>query len=241
MPAFWKRNTDGSFKPAEEDDKNKLGDVEFKPEKLKEDIGKDLDDRFTKFQTANDEKMKPLLTMAENIEKDRLAREESARKATEKKNREDNAISNEDIMLDPLNATQRLISESNAPIVTAMKMTLAKSNLRDVMEAKPYYHGDIKTKVDNMVAAQSLDNQCRADVVENCYKAIVFDHMADIKEGKIKERTSGMTFEGGSTGAHKADSSETTETLTADEEKAASAMGIKKEDWIKSRRELSFV
>lgn len=236
----WYKRSDGSMAAGEE--KGKDDDIEFKPEKLKEDIGKDLDDRFTKFQTANDEKMKPLLTMAENIEKDRLAREKAATDAAKKKEREDSALTNEDFMLDPAEATRRAIAEGTSGLTTGVKMLAARGNIRETLQDQEYYHGDLKTKIDSMVAAQSLDNQCRSDVVLNCYKTVVFDHMKDINEGKIKAKTSSSTFEGGSTGGHKADSDNSTaETMTEDEKRAASAMGIKPDEWIKSRKELSFV
>lgn len=239
--AIWRRASDGSMKPGDDDNKDGLEDIEFKPEKLKEDITKDFETRFTTFQTSQDEKMKPLLDMAANIERDRLAREDAAKKAAEKKAKDDNALTDEDFMLNPAEATRRAIAEGTSGVTRATMMLAARGNIRETLEDKPYYHGDVKAKIDKMIAMQSLENQCRPDVVENCYKAIVFDHMEDIKQGKIKERTSSANFEGNSTGGHKADSSDTPETLTADEEKAASAMGIKKEDWIKSRRELSFV
>jgi hypothetical protein len=236
----WFRRQSGQVLPGEEKD-NKDDDIEFKPEKLKEDITKDFDTKLTEFQKKQEDTLKPLLTMAENLEKDRLEREKKAKEATEKKNREENEITNEDFLLDSADATRRIVQQANTPIVTVTKMMLAKSNLRDTMEGKPYYAA-LKAKVDAMVAQQSLDNQCRADVVENCYKAIVFDHMEEIKEGKIKAQTSSMSFEQGGTGGHSGGGKdESTETMTDDEVKAAAAMGIKKEDWIKSRKELTYV
>lgn len=238
MPFF--RRVDGEVKPGEEG-KEKLDDIEFKPEKLKEDITKDFDTKFTAFQTVQDEKMKPLLTMAENIEKDRKVREENARKAAEKKDREENAITAEDFLLDPVSAARRVAAESNSGIAKATLMLAARGNIRETLEDKEYYHGAIKGKVDAMIAQQTLENQCRPDVVENCYKVVVFDHNKEIQEGKIKARTSSFNFESSSAGPKGNSSDETTETMTKDEELAAAAMGIKKDDWIKSRKELSFV
>lgn len=235
----WFRREDGSM--AVKDDKDKVDDIEFKPEKLKEDITKDFETKLTKFGTDQDAKMKPLLDMAANIEKDRLERERKAAEATAKKERDDNSLTNEDFMLDPKEATRRAIAEGTSGLTKATMMLAARGNIRETLQDKEYYHGDFKAKVDEMVAQQSLENQCRPDVVENCYLVQVAKNMKEIQEGKIKARTSSATFEGGSTGGHKADSSDTPETLTADEEKAAAAMNIKKEDWIKSRRELSFV
>jgi hypothetical protein len=236
----WYRKNDGEVKPG--DEKKEDEDIEFKPEKLKEDIGKDLDERFTKFSTANDEKMKPLLTMAENIEKDRIAREERARKEAEKKDKDDNALTSEDFMLDPAGATKRAIAEGTSGLTRATMMLAARGNIRETLEDKEYYHGDFKTKVDEMIANQPLEAQCRPDVIENCYLVILAKNMKDIQEGKVKARVSGSTFDSGGTGGHKAEGKEgENDTLTADEKQAAAAMGINEKDWAKSRRELSFV
>ena len=235
----WYRKSDGEVKPGDE---KKDDDVEFKPEKLKEDITKEFDTKFTEYQTKQDEKMKPLLDMASNIERDRLAREEKARKESEKKDKDDNALTSEDFMLDPAGSTKRAIAEGTAGLTKATLMLAARGNIRETLESKEYYHGDFKAKVDAMIASQSLEMQCRPDVIENCYKVIMADHMKDIQEGKIKARTSSATFDTGSTGGHKVEGKEgENETLTADEKQAAAAMGINDKDWIKSRRELSFV
>jgi hypothetical protein len=239
MPSTWVKRSDGSM--GVKDDKEKDDDIEFKPEKLKEDITKDIETRFTDFQTKQTETLKPLLTMAENIERDRLSREKAAKDAAEKKNKEDNQVTDEDFLINPAEATQRLVNEGTKGIARATMMLAARGNIRETMEGKEYYHGDVKSKVDTMIAQQSLEMQCRPDVVENCYKAVVFDHMKDISEGKIKARTSGSTFEGGSTGAHTPDTKESDEVLTADEKQAAKNFGLTEKQWVESKREMTFV
>lgn len=236
----WYRRSDGSMSAEDKDKKD--DDIEFKPEKLKEDITKEFDTKFTSYQAEQDKKMQPLLDMASQLASDRAAAAKKIKDAEDKKNKDDNALTNEDFMLDPAEATRRAIAEGTSGLTKATLMLAARGNIRETLESKEYYHGDFKSKVDAMVAQQSLENQCRPDVVENCYKVIMADHMTEIRDGKLKARTASSTFEGGSTGGHKADSDNSTaETMSEDEKRAASAMGIKPDEWIKSRKELSFV
>lgn len=235
MPGFWKRMSDGSFKPAENDTND---DIEFKPEKLKEDITKTVTDSLSAFETKNNETLKPILEMAASIKADRDAKAEAVRKAGEDKNRQDNEVTSEDFMLDPADAVRRSMTGTN----NAVMMLAARAALRETLEDKEYYYGDIKQKVDAMVSQQPLASQCRADVIQNAYKLVMFDHMKEVNEGKIKARNTSVIFEGGSTGGHdgkKAD--DANESMTADEKLVASKMGISDKDWISSRRELSYV
>lgn len=235
----WFRKPDGEVKPGEE---KKEEEIEFKPEELKKDISTEFDNKLKTFGEEQDKKMKPLLDMAANIENDRKAREEKARKEAEKKDKDDNALTSEDFMLDPVAATQRAIKDGTSGLTKATMMLAARGNIRETLQDKEYYHGDFKAEVDTMIAHQSLENQCRPDVVENCYLVTLAKHMKDINEGKIKARTSGMSFETGGTGGHKPEGKEgENETLTSDEKQAAAAMGIPEKEWIKSRRELTFV
>jgi hypothetical protein len=236
----WFRRADGSMSAEDKDKKD--DDIEFKPEKLKEDITKDIETKLTDFSTKQDEKMKPLLDMAASIAADREERRKAAETAAAKKAKDDNDLTAEDFMLDPAAATKRAIAEGTSGLTKATLMLAAKQNKQDTLMEKEYYHGDIKTKVDAMIAQQSLEYQCRADVVENCYKTVVFDHMKDIQEGKVKARTSSSNFDTGGTGGHKIEGKEgENETLTDDEKKAAAAFGLNDKDWIKSRREMSYV
>jgi hypothetical protein len=233
--AFWKKMVDGSFKPADDNDNS---DIEFKPEKLKEDITNEVKSSLSAFETKNNETLKPILEMAAQIKADRESRAEAARKAEENKNNKENEVTSEDFMLDPAEAVRRQMQGTN----TAVMMLAARAALRETLEDKEYYYGDIKQKVDAMVAQQPLPSQCRADVIQNAYKLVMFDHMKEVQEGKIKARNTSAIFEGGSTGGHdgkKAD--DANESMTADEKLVASKMGISDKDWISSRRELSYV
>lgn len=227
----WYRREDGSMTEG-----NKLADVEFKPEQLKEELTTSFKTSLTEMQTAQDEKMKPLLEMAAAIAQERSDRAEAARVAAAAKNKGPE-VTAEDFMLDPADAVSRMQHGTN----TAVKMLAAKMNKQDALQDKEYYHGDIKTKVDAMIASQSLDNQCRADVVENCYKLVMFDHMKDINEGKIKSRTSANVFESSSATGNNGESKESADVLTAEEKQVAKRMNISEKDWAKSKRELTYV
>lgn len=94
----------------------------------------------------------------------------------------------------------------NQPTNIAL-MTLRADNVkREVFEdekAFPYYHGDIKKKVDALIAGQSLTARNDKSVVENCYKTVVGELLPDILEGKIKNRwaTDGSGSRGTSSGS----------------------------------------
>lgn len=233
--SFWKKNGDGSFTPA--DDK-KLDDVEFKPEVFKTELSTEFKTLLAEQETKHQETMKPLLDMAASINKDREDRAEAQRKAAETKRTEDSTITDEDFLLDPMGSVDKKLSGTN----TAVRMLAARMAKQDTLGEKEYYHGEIKSKVDAMLAAQTLEAQMRPDVVENCYKLVMFDHMKDISDGKIKARNSAGTFEGGSTGAPSGTKSEgAEESMTAEEKLVASRMGVSEKDWISSRKELQYV
>ena len=214
----------------------KLDDVEFKPEKLKEELTTSFKTSLTEMQAAQDEKMRPILEMAAAMAQERADRAEAARVAAANANKGPE-VTAEDFMLDPADAVSRMNRGTN----TAVKMLAAKMNKQDALADKEYYHGDIKSKVDAMISQQTLDAQCRADVVENCYKLVMFDHMKDIQEGKIKSRNSANVFDSNSSSGNSGKSEGESETLNADEKLVAKRMGISEKDWITSRRQLEYV
>lgn len=234
--ASWFRREDGELRSG---DKDKLDDVEFKPEKLKEEITAEVKTHLDTMRTEFSNSMKPLNDMAAQIAADRAANNERIRKQNEQKNNEDNEVTTEDYILDPQAATQRQMQ----PLAKATMMLAARMARQDTLAEKEYYYGDIKNKVDAMIDQQPLNSRSRADVIENCYKLVMFDHQKDVAEGKIKARNTGAIFEGGSTGAHsgKGAAGEEEEVMSSDEKMVASKMGISDKDWIKSRRELSYV
>ena len=234
MANDWVRRSDGSMSS----EKEGTGDIEFKPEKLKEDITNEVTTKFTEFSTAQDAKLKPLLEMAESIKADREQREATRLAAETKKRREDDQIDDTDFMLDPNGAMERKLNPTN----NAVRMLAARMAKQDTLVDKEYYHGEMKAEVDRMISQQTLENQMKPDIIENCYKLVHYNHLQDISEGKIKSRTASTVFEGGSTGGHGGkDNSEGSEVLSAEEKEVAKHMGISDKDWITSRREMSYV
>lgn len=231
----WFRRKDGQVVPGE--DKNDLSDIEFKPEVLRKEIDTSIETKFAEFSTKQQETLKPVLEMAAAIQAERAEKAELARKAAERKNTEENEVTAEDFMLDPVGAMQKV----NRSRDTATLMLAARMAAKDTLEDKEYYHGDIKSKVDQMVAAQPLENRIKPDVIENCYKLVMFDHMKDINEGKIKSKNNAASFESNGTGGANGKGTDTDESMSPDEKLVASRMGISEKDWIASRREMSYV
>lgn len=229
----WYKRPDGSMSG---EDKNE--DIEFKPEKLKEDITKDFGEKLTAMQTAQDEKMKPLLDMASQLAADRKEREEAAKKAAEKKTSEDSTLTSEDFMLDPVDAIRR----AQQPVAKATMMLAARMATKDTLEGKEYYHGEFKTQVDALVASMSLEQQMNPASIENCYKIAFADNYKAISEGKIKARTASSQFDSTGTGGHNGgDKTDTFDTLTKEEEHMAKTFGMTNEQWAKSKKELEYV
>jgi len=189
--------------------------------------------------------MKPLLDMASSIAEEKAEKAKKLREAEAKKTLEENEISEEDWLIDPKGAAERLVAQRTQGTNTATMMLAArmarKETFEDV-EQYPYYAGDIKAKVDAMIDAQPLNTRHRADVIQNCYKLVAFDHQKEITEGKIQARNSAATFSGSGTGGHSGKAgSEENETLSNEEKFAAKSMGISEDDWKKSKRELTYV
>lgn len=232
----WFRRGDGSFGSGE--DKDKLDDVEFKPDEFKKDLTEYFKTQLTELQTANDAKMKPLLDMAANLEADRAARAKAADDANKKKTTEDNQVTEEDFLLDPIDATRRL----QQPVNNAVMSLASRQARREILEDKEFYHGDIKTKVDAFIDAQPLQNRIDPNVITNAYKLVVFDHQKDIADGKIKARNTSLIFESGSTGGHGGkEHTDDTGSLTDEEKRTAKIFNMSEADWKKSRAELTFV
>ena len=233
MPSEWVRRGDGSLGEGKD-----LSDIEFKPEEFEKKLTTSFKTQLDEMQTKQNESMKPLLDMAASIAAEKTEKVEAARVAAAKKTAETNEVTMEDFMLDPEDAMRRKLEPTNR----ALMMLAARGALREQMEDKEYYHGDMKSKIDALVSTLPLAQQTNAASIENCYKIVVYDHQKDITDGKIKARNTAAIFAGDSTGGHSGkESSDSGETLSADEKLVASRMGISDKDWISSRKELTYV
>lgn len=239
--ADWFRRKDGSMGAGKEQEDS----VEFKPEAFKKDMDESLDAKLKTLQEENDKKMKPLLDMATSIAEEKAEKAKKLKEAEDKKTKEENEISDEDWMLDPKGTAERLIAQRTQGTNTATLMLASRMALKETFEDAeqyPYYTGDVKAKVDAMVDAQPLNTRHRSDVIQNCYKLVVFDHQKEIAEGKIKARNSAASLTSTGTGgpSGKGGSGED-EALSNEEKFAAKSMGITEDDWKKSKRELTYV
>lgn len=233
----WFRRSDGTLVPGEEK-KVGLDDVEFKPEKLKEDIVNSVDTKFTEFAKSQSEAMKPMQEMAALLKQERDERiaAEAKRKKTEEA--EAKGDFSERMMLDPESAINDKLSGTN----NAIMLLASREARRETLGDKEYYYGDIKSKVDALIDTLPLSQRSNAGSLENCYKLVMYDHQKEVAEGKIKARNTSGIFEGGSTGAHSGDDKKDgPENLSADEKEMAKRFGMTEKDWAGSKKELSYV
>jgi phage I-like protein len=232
----WLRGSDGAVKPVEVQDG--LEDVEFKPEKMKEDITTSFKTELDARDAKMDERMKPMQELALSIKQERderIAREAAAKA---KQDKEDKGDFSERILVDPENA----INEKLQPTQIALLKLASREARRETLGEKEYYYGDLKSKVDALIETLPLNQQTNSASIENCYKLIMYDHQKDITDGKIKARNTSMIFDGGSTGGHGGkEKGDDTETLSTEEKHIAERLGVSEADWKKSRKELSYV
>lgn len=99
-----------------------------------------------------------------------------------------------------------------------------------------YYTGDVKRKVDEMLDREPLQAQNTPDVIRNAYKVVVFEHMKDIQDKKLRSRLSSVSAPVSTPGQSQVDPNALPE-LTDEEKLYAGKMGIKLEDWAKSKKE----
>lgn len=230
----WFKRSDGSMAAREES----VADIEFDPSKLKTELEESSKKQFGEFSAEMDTKFAPIVEMAAQMKADRETREASAKAAAEKKSKEDADVDDEDFLIDPKSAVAKQLQ----PTQIALARLAAKSAKSDALGDEEYYHGDIKKKVDEMIAGQPLSAQLDPSVIKNCFKLVMYDSQKDIADGKIKSRNSSATFQADGTGAHSGGGSgEKDEALTDEEKRAAKVFGMSEKDWSASKREISYV
>ena len=232
----WFKKDDGSLSP-EEQRRNK-SDIEIDPSKLKEDLSTDFGKHLETFKTEQNEQLKPVLSFVEEMRKEREERiaAEARKKAAE--TAKENEVDETDWLLDPSKAVEAKLK----PTQMAVLSLAARQARREVLEDKEYYFGDIKNEVDKMIDAQPLAQRSNTNVIENCYKLVMYDKQKDIAEGKIKAKNNSASFESNGTGGHSGKGSgENEEEMSQDEKTAASALGLSEKDWKSSKKELTYV
>jgi phage I-like protein len=126
-------------------------------------------------------------------------------------------------------------SQANQSAMRAEARETRRGIFEDI-ESHPYYTGDLKKKIDEMIEKEPLENQINPLLVRNAYKIIVADHMKDIQEGKVRSRLSSAT--GSSTTTTTKTDANALPALTDEDKRAAKNFGIKEEDWAKTKKDL---
>lgn len=233
----WWKKSDGSLTDKKEE---AVGEAqEFKPDDLKKDITESLSKEMKTFQEEQAKKLKPIEELAAAIKaerEDQKRKEEEVRKKAEK---EEKPSFDEQFLVDPEGA----INSKLTGVTQATMMLAAREAKREVLGEKEYYHGEFKTRVDELIASLPLAQQCNNVSIENCYKIAFAEKHKDIEEGKIKSRFSDMNMGNNGTGGHSGSGkgSENTDTLTAEEKAAAKALGFTEKEYADSKKEMVFV
>lgn len=196
--------------------------------------------------TKVEEMLAGLVSIQQTEANERKAAREAAERAAAAKARTESEGSLEEqieaLMLE--GKTKDAITLATKGQTDGVKLALANDVRREVFEDEekfPYYSGDIKRKVDALIASQGLDFRLNAQNVENCYHTILGQHTKELVEGKIKTRFA--SSDGGSRGTSSgaagdsgAGKDKKTRTFDADMEKdlrkAAQQTGIKYEDYV---------
>jgi hypothetical protein len=233
---WWKRSSDGEVQQGNES--NKPGE-EFDPNKFQEAVQTSVKTQMEEFYKKSEEANKPVHDFIGTLQKEREERAAKAKAEQEKKAREDNAVTDEDFLLDPTAAVSRALDPTKRALLTVA----AKQLRSEVLGEMDYYHGDIKAKVDEILGNQTLAAQNDPSILRNTYKIVMFDHQKDIQDGKIKARNMSGVFQSDGTGGHsgKGKGEDQMDELSADEKFAAKQMGISEKAWQESKKELVYV
>lgn len=188
MPFLWQKNK-------KEDGTEELG------------LSKEDQDRLDKAAKAAEElpaikaKLSGLDKVTEFIDAFKADKQKEADAAKAKKDAEAQAAGDEEFETLMLTDPKAAVAKALQPTQQAL-LTLRADNIRrEVFENADkfkYYHGDIKTEVDKLIAGQSLASRNDPSVIENCYLTVLGRHNDEILEGKIKSRFAGS--DGGSRG-----------------------------------------
>jgi phage I-like protein len=212
-------------------------EIEIKPEDFKK-----LSESSEK-QTAELKELKDKLAGLDAVtayiqeqKEEKAAAIEAAKEA--KRAKEERAeAENKDWSNDP----EAAFRHSMKPVVKELFEQRAINVKRDVLgEGHEYYTGDIKTKVDSLIAVQPIEQQSNPNIIENCYKVVIADHMKDILDGKMKSRfaaASGSGSNGSRTESTEAEAAK----LSEDEKLAARRFGISEVDYAKAKQEVEYV
>lgn len=163
--------------------------------------------------------------------------DEAARIAALNKNKQDESLDEELEQLLLTNPREAIRRATEGQTI-AIKAVHADNVRREVFEDAdkfPYYNGDIKREVDQLLANQPVDFRIHPANVESAYHTILGKHTKEIVEGKLKTRfassESNRGTSSGSAGNTGTGGDKGKPELTDDIRRAAKQVGIKAEDY----------
>lgn len=186
------------------------------------------------------EKLSGLDKINEFITSFQQEREEEKRKKQQQQQQQQSQESDEEfeslMLTDPKKAVSMALGPTQQAVLSLRADNLRREIFEDSKKFK-YYHGDIKSEVDRLLAAQPITARVDPSVIENAYLTIVGKHHDEIMEGKLKDRfaasdSSGRGTSSGSAGDSGADGKKTL-VITDDIRKLAKAFGTTPEEYAK--------
>jgi hypothetical protein len=211
---------------------------EIKPDAFKAELESSFKKELDALKTEQDSKLAPLIEMANNF-KAAQAEAERQRTVANNKTRATELEVDDDLWItNPAEAHRR----SNANLVAQTQATAAITMRREVLSDLPYYHGELKEKIDQLIEAQPLSNRANPAILKNAYYTVLGQHTDELNEGKYKKATFGVGLNGSGTGsATGTDTNEKAIELNDDEKSIARSFGMSEKDWLKSKEELGYV
>lgn len=192
---------------------------------------------FTTFTDQIRNSMKAITDRYSREDEERAARARAeAAKAAESSRPTDEQI-NELMLTNPAEAVRQLMKGTQDAQSTAILQVRADALKREVFEDQeryPYYTGDMKTEIDKLIDAQSIQARNDRSVIEHAYLSTLGKHSRELLDGKLKSRyaasegtrgTNGGNLEGGA--------ARTPRVVHDDEKKAAALLGFDANEYAK--------
>ena len=174
----------------------------------------------------------------EAFKADKEAEKQKTQRQQQQQQQQENETEFEDLMLtDPKKAMNMALQPTQQALLTLRADNLKREVFEDTKKFK-YYHGDIKSEVDKLIAGQPLTAKNDPSVIENAYLTVVGKHHDEIVEGKLKDRFasaegSGRSTSSGSAGDTGAGADKKQTVITDDIRKIAKGFGFKPEEYAK--------
>lgn len=220
--------------------KKENGEIELNNDAISEVVKPQLDAMKTEFESSMESKLKPI---ADYFASQQAKEAETARQAAARQRKTDLEIDPTDYITDP----EGVLNKRLQPLVDKINAQSSIIVRNEILGKMDYYSSDptFKAKVDSLIDAQGPESKANAAVVMNAYKTVVYDHMQDIQDGKIKSQASLAANAGGGKGGYSGSASErreeSDEAMSAEEKVYARKLGISDKDWTSTRKELEYV